>query len=407
MNQLKAAMKHTGDATLLRKVNASAVLRMIHEQGPISRSEVARRLHLSPATITRIVNVLLEDQLVVEGSPSLSPQGRRPVLLEFNPRASLVIGVYIHRNMIGALSDLNGEILERRVVPSVGGEAGVERLTEVIRDLHQLSTSYGPPVRGVGIGAPSITLFEKGEVIWAPTLGWRNLPLKARLEEALDLPVFVENEVNLIALGESWRGAGRDVDNLVCISLGEGIGAGLVLGGQLYRGAHCAAGEVGYMIPNERSLGRKYDQYGCLEGLAGSAGIVRRALTRLGAGEESVLRRQESADSSSLTVEAVLSAAREGDQLAQSVVSETVDFLSIAVANLICVLDPDRIVISGDLADFGDLFVEPIRARVTEVLPLVPEIVLSELKMDAAVLGALAIALHETDSGLFVGPSQV
>jgi glucokinase len=189
--------------------------------------------------------------------------------------------------------------------------------------------------------------------------------------------------------------------------LGEGIGAGLVLGGQLYRGAHCAAGEVGYMIPNERSLGRKYDQYGCLEGLAGSAGIVRRALTRLGAGEESVLRRPESADSSSLTVEAVLSAAREGDQLARSVVSETVDFLSIAVANLICVLDPDRIVISGDLADFGDLFVEPIRARVTEVLPLVPEIVLSELKMDAAVLGALAIALHETDSGLFVGPSQV
>ena len=223
MNQLKAAMTHTGDATFLRKVNESAVLRMIHEQGPISRSDIARGLHLSPATITRIVNVLLEDQLVVEGSPSLSPQGRRPVLFEFSPHASLVIGVYIHRNMIGALSDLNGEIPERRVVPSVGGEAGVQRLTELIRDLHQLSTSCGPPVRGVGIGAPSITVFEEGEVIWAPTLGWRKLPLKTRLEKELDLPVFVENEVNLIALGESWRGAGRGVNNLVCTSLGEGM----------------------------------------------------------------------------------------------------------------------------------------------------------------------------------------
>jgi DNA-binding Lrp family transcriptional regulator len=118
-------VKHTGDASLLRRVNQSAILDMIREQGPISRSDVARRLDLSPATVTRIVNTLLAHQLVKECGPSYTRSGRRPVLLEFNPHSNLIIGVYIHRNMIGAVSDLNGNILERRVVPSVPGEAGV------------------------------------------------------------------------------------------------------------------------------------------------------------------------------------------------------------------------------------------------------------------------------------------
>jgi glucokinase len=247
------------------------------------------------------------------------------------------------------------------------------------------------------VGAPSIVEFEKGTVVWAPTLGWRDLVLKARLEEVLGLPVFVENEVNLIALGESWRGAGRGVQNLICISLGAGIGAGIVLNKQLYRGSHDAAGEVGYLIPNQSYLGQTYNQYGCLESLAGSTGIVERASARLVQGEPSVLRERIGLDLAQLTVEMVLSAARQGDPLALSVLNETLDYLSIAVASLVCILDPDRIVISGDLAEFGDLFIEPIRSRLQGALPQMPEIILSELQVDAAVLGALAIALFKTD----------
>lgn len=393
---------HAGDATFLRRVNQAAVLELIREQGPISRSEIARRLHLSPATITRIVNDLLGNGIVLEGGPVHSQYGRRPVLLEFNPRASLIIGVYVHKNMMGALSDLNGKILERRVLPSVPGEDGVQRLIALVEELLQLSRDYGPPVRGVGIGAPSIVSFETGTVIWAPTLGWRNLPLKTRLEEAFDLPVFVENEVNLIALGESWQGAGQGESNLICISLGAGIGAGIILNGQLFRGSHDAAGEVGYIIPNETCLGREYVEYGCLESLAGSMGIVARASVRLATGQPSVL----GDDSSKLTAEKVLAAAREGDPLAQSVLNETLDYLSIAVANLSCILDPDCIVISGDLAEFGDLFVEPVRLRLQGAIPHIPDLVLSELGTDAAVLGALAIALYKTDGGVFVRKTQ-
>jgi glucokinase len=308
--------------------------------------------------------------------------------------------------MMGALSDLNGEILERRVVPSVPGEAGVERLIALVEDLHQASREYGLPVRGVGIGAPSVVTFEAGTVVWAPSLGWRNLPLKTRLEDTLHLPVFVENEVNLIALGESWQGAGQGLRNLICISLGAGIGAGIILNGQLYRGSHDAAGEVGYIIPNETCLGRTYDEFGCLESLAGSTGIAGRAGARLANGEPSALNGEENIDPSDLTAEMVLSAAKERDPLAESVLNETLDYLSIAVASLICILDPDCIVISGDLAEHGDLFIEPIRSRLKGAVPHMPDIVLSELRTDAAVLGALAIALYKTDSGVLVRKTQ-
>lgn len=395
---------HTGDATLLRKVNESAILELIRERGPISRSELARLLHLSPPTITRIVNPLIEAGLVLEGDPGDSKGGRRPILLTFNSRASLIVGVYVGQNLVGALADLNGEIFERRTLPSLPGEEGIARLIEFIRELCQSAAHYGAPLRGVGVGVPSITLFAEGIVTWAPSFGWRDLPLKHRLEEALDVPVFIENSVNLITLGESWRGAGRGLRNLLCIQIGDSIGAGLILNGQLYRGSDYAAGEIGYTIPNEQFLGRTYDDYGCLEGLAGSSGIVRRTRQRVEAGELSTLT---PADMVKLTVEMVLSAARAGDMLAQAVVQETVDYLSIAVANAAAIINPDRIIIGGDLAEFADLFVEPVRARIQGLIPVAPEISLSDLGLDAAVLGAVATALRQTSDWLFVQRQRV
>ena len=242
--------------------------------------------------------------------------------------------------------------------------------------------------------------------MWAPSLGWRRLPLKARVEQAVGLRVFVENEVNLIALGESWRGAGQDVDNLVCISLGPGIGAGIVLNGLLYRGTHNAAGEVGYMLPGTDFLGRVYDDYGCLEGLAGCVGIVQRARQLLTNGQPSSLRTRWTSGDAEFTADAVLQAARQGDALALGVVDQISDYLSLVVANAVCVLDPDRIVISGDLVTYADLFVERIQRRLSGALPHMPDLVVSELRMDAAVLGALAMALFETDGGLFVQQMQ-
>lgn len=400
-------LDRTGDATLLRRVNESAILDLVREDGPISRSEIARRLHLSASTVTRIVNVLIGEDLLLESEEGNSSGGRRPILLTLNHRSSLIVGVYVGQNMLGALADLQGTILERRVVPSQPGEEGVDQLEGLIRELIDAAEQLGIRVRGVGVGAPAVTDFANGVVRWAPALGWRDLPLRQMLEEALGVPVFVENEVNLIALGESWRGAGQGMRNLLCISLGAGIGAGLILDGRLYRGTRYASGEVGYIVPDRTFLGGTCDRYGCLESLAGSDGIVQRTLSRLDGDSSSPLSALIDEDPALLTVEKVLAAARDGDGLAREVVAETVDYLSIAVANLACILDPDRIVISGELADFGELFIEPILERIGGLVPELPELVVTELKMDAPVLGAVAIALRQTSGKIVVQTARL
>jgi predicted NBD/HSP70 family sugar kinase len=396
-------VNHAGDATLLRKLNESAVLELIRRDGPITRSDVSQRLHLSLPTITRIVTDMIEENLVRELPAADSRGGRRPSLLEFNYRANLVIGVYVGKRTIGALADLDGKIIERRSVLSLPGEAGIEHLIALIGELHDHAASLGLTVRGAGVGVPSIVTYPAGIVALAPGLGWRNLALKQRLEGAFPFPVLVENEVNLIALGESWRGAGQGIRNLVCISLGTGIGAGLVLGGQLYRGARSAAGEIGYLVPDTHYLGKRANGFGTLESLADRNALARRALALLASGAPSSLA---VASGQELSAEQVLEAAREGDSVARTAVSETLDYLCIAIANLACIVDPERIVLSGDLAEYAGLLVDPIRSRIEGLVPAMPEIVVSELRMDAAVLGAVAIVMRETSDALFVHPSR-
>lgn len=389
------------DSTLLRRVNESALLELLREEGPIARSELARRLHLSPATVTRIVAEMIEQGTVLERSAGDSTGGRRPTLLEFNARASLIVGVYVGGQYTsGALADLDGEILARRALPTLPGDAGVRQLVSVIRALLDEAAELGICVRGVCVGAPSVVTHPGGEVLLAPSLGWRNLPLRRILEEQIGLPTFVENEVNLIALGERWRGAGQGLGTIVCLSLGAGIGAGIVLDGRLYRGSHHAAGEVGYVIPSERFLGGVYSLYGCLEGLAGYEGIVRRTREAIRNGDKSTL------PAGALSVGDVLKAARDGDPAARFVLDETIDYLTIAVANLACILDPDRVILSGEMADYGDLLLEPIRARMQGLVPVVPDIVLSELKIDALTLGAVVAALRATSGSVQVTASR-
>ena len=401
-----ADVNHTGDATLLRKVNESAVLEQIRRHGPLTRSEVARRLHLSLPTITRIANELLETSLIVESSSAGSSGGRRPGLLAFNARANLIIGVYVGHRMVAALADLNGEIIERRSQTARSGEAGLQQLIDLIKDLRRQADALGLSVRGVGVGAPSIVSFPEGVVAWAPGLGWRDLPLKPILETALGLPVFVENEVNLLTVGESWLGAGRGIRRLVCVSVGTGVGAGLILDGQLYRGARGAAGEIGYIVPNESYLGRQVNGFGALECLADRNALVARGCVHMRSSGHSALNDLCGSDPSRLTAEMVLDAARAGDPLASAAVSEVADYLSIAIANLVCVVDPERIVLSGDLATYADMFAKPVCERIQGLVPTMPEIVASKLGMDAAVLGAVAIAMRETSDALYIQPSR-
>jgi glucokinase-like ROK family protein len=385
-------MRQTGTVSLLRSINRSAILDLIRENSPIARSQIAQQLAISLPTVMRIVDELIAEDLVHSHGSAEFTGGRPRPLLEFNGQAYAVVGVDLGgTKMFGTLADLNGSVQHEVYIPH--GEAGtddcLERLCELIERLLDAPRPPGQRVRGVGVGVPAITLTPEGIVTWAPSLGWRDLPLKKILADRFAMPVVVENDVNLAALGEWGFGAGRGTQNMVCIAVGTGIGAGIIIGGALYTGHNQAAGEIGYLPPSREYLGCCFDQFGALENLASGPGIAARARQLL---EQEGL----SVPTEELSAEDVFNAARRGEAWARQVVGDTVDYLSLAIAGVSSLLNPELVILGGGVARSADLLIEPILGRLQGVVPFVPRLVASSLGRRAATMGAIMLVLHAT-----------
>lgn len=383
----------------MRSLNRAAVLELIRQQGPLTRSEIADQLQLSLPTVVRIADELTAEDFVTALDEAQSTGGRPATLLAFNGNAYAAIGVDLGGSkMFGTVADLTGRIQQEVYLPwqNSASTDHLGQLRQLIERLMDAPKPAGQELRGIGIGAPGVTLRPEGVVTWAPSLGWRNLPLKEILSQQFDVPVFVENDVNLAALGEFGFGAGRGARSLVCISVGTGVGAGVVLDGSLYRGFNQAAGEVGYCVPGIEFLGQTYEQFGALESLASATGIVKRARAALESTENPSLPDE------ALTAEGVFDAARGGERWAQDVVDKTVSYLALAIANVSSLLDPETVVLGGGVARSADLLIDPILQRLKGTIPNVPTIVASQLDRRAAVMGAIMIVLYGTTEDLVV-----
>jgi glucokinase len=381
-------------ASAMREINRSAILEIIRQESPIARSTIAGRLDVSLPTVMRIVDQLIEEGFVrLHGSSEWSG-GRRRSLLEFNGNGFVVLGVDLGgTKMYGAISDLSGKIIEEMDAGRHGttGEESYNRLVTLIDTLLASPKLQERKVRGIGIGAPGITLHKEGIVKWAFTLNWQDFPLKARLAERYGLPIIVDNDVNLAALGELWFGAGQNAQNMILVAIGTGIGAGIIISRALYRGSREASGEIGHMIPGREFLGKDYLDFGALESVASGTGIAERARIILNSN-------QKQTSGNKLLAEDVFEAARKNQDWAWSIISEVVDYLAIAIANLSVTFDPELIVLGGGVARSADLLVEPILNRIKKAIPTPPEIVVSSLGLRAAAMGAVTNVLHNTDN---------
>lgn len=385
-------MRQSATTGLMRNINRSAILELIRENSPIARAQIARKLNMSLPTVMRIVDDLMDEDLVRLCGVDESTGGRPSPLLEFNGNAYAVVGVDLGgTKMFGTVADLAGAIQYELYKPHADGSDPrdyLEQLCQFIETLLDAPRPSGQRIRGIGVGAPGLTLSPEGVVTWAPSLGWRDLPLQAMLSERFDMPVLVENDVNLTALGELGFGAGRGARNLVSIAVGTGIGAGIIIGGALYRGHNQAAGEVGYLLPGGEFLGRRYDQFGALESLASGTGVADRACQ--------LLKQKGLPIPGELSAHDVFAAARDGEAWAQQVVSETVDYLSLAIASVSALLDPEVIILGGGVARSADLLIEPILRRIEGGVPFVPRLVASSLGRRAAAMGAIMLVLNAT-----------
>jgi glucokinase len=381
-------------ANEMRGINRSAVLDIIRREGPISRTQVAEELHISLPTVMRIAEELITEELVKPTGTKEWSGGRKRSLLEFNAHEHLTIGVDMGGSKIyGAVADMAGTILTETVSTrhNTKGTASYDLIVDMIEQLLGFARGTGHKIRGIGVGAPGITYYEEGVVQWAPSLDWRNFPLKEKLQNQFHMPVILDNDVNLAALGEMWFGVGVNLKNLVLITIGTGIGAGIVLDGAVYRGSHLTAGEIGFMLPDKSYLGSKREGFGSLESLASGVGIAER-------GRQALHGKWPNEKLAALTAEDVFKAYRSGEAWAQPVVLETIDYLAQMIVSVSVCLDPDVIVLSGGVSQAADLLIEPILKRIEGVTPIPPHLVSSHLGHRAAIMGAIINLLHNTSN---------
>jgi N-acetylglucosamine repressor len=384
----------TGSFQWMKSLNKSTILNMIRMHGPISRAEIAKLTGLTPPTVTNIVGELLESGLVVESSLGESTGGRKPIMLRINASRFRVIGIHVRSDRLEAASaQLDGVIkhhCRRELTDQPDRETFLRALRDITEEAMKEARSLDLPVLGIGVGMHGLVDPFKGESIFAPHFGLRHVPIRAALEKATGLPVEVENDVRAIALAESWFGEGRDLADFVCVNVDTGIGAGIFLNRELYRGSAFSAGELGHTIVDPDGPPCRCGNHGCLEALADERAIVERAKHTPGLKEKVKY-------ASGLSLRDVIAMAESGEEEAGRILSDAGYWLGIGIANLVNLLNPARVILHGGVARAGDRIMGPLRetvqsrAHAAKAKPV--SIVVSCLGDRAAVMGAFTLAL--------------
>lgn len=359
----------SGNRQLIREINKSLVLSIVRKHAPISRTDISQVTNLSLATVSGITGELINQGLIYELEGGTSTGGRPPILLALNQQAGYVIGIKVtETQVVAALTDLGAEIVERRATPLGNDpdrrpESVVAVLAETIEGLRAMHPERR--IFGVGVGMAGVIDRRNGVCRFSPFFRWRDVPLGPMLEKRLGLPVVLENDANTLTMAEKWFGAGVGVSDFLVITLGRGVGMGMVLNGQLYRGGGGGAGEFGHivMVPDgpQCDCGKR----GCLEALVSDPAIVRRMRAALGLdpsdASASFLSGSRHALTDALTLEEATTLARQGDATAQSIFAAAGRTLGMAIADLVNIFNPPLIVVGGEGARAFDLMTAPLQ----------------------------------------------
>ncbi|MFI5035017.1 MAG: ROK family protein [Acidimicrobiales bacterium] len=341
--------------SLLRDINVSLLIELVRRAGSISRADLARQSQLSAPTVSAIIDQLMKRGIVVETTTAPSSGGRPPVLLTVDPKAGYVVGIKLRGDgLTTVVCDLDAQIVAsaEHYVPLVGDPvAAIEAIEQETRRVLRDAAVSPSKVLGVGIGLSGVIETSEGVCKFSHLLQWRDVELAEPLRQRLGLPVWVENDVNTLAVAEKWAGDALTASDFVTLSVGRGIGLGIVVNRSLYRGAHGASGEFGHMIVEPGGPRCECGRFGCLEAMVGEGALRRRVSERKGY--------DVSRDELQLLVEM-------DDASALEVIDSAGRKLGLAVANVVTLLNPELLIICGEGTALGAPFIDPIVTAVRE-----------------------------------------
>ena len=352
----------------VKTFNKHALVDLIRFAGRgVARTDIAQELGLTRASVTMIINDLIESGIILEMESRSTRSGRPPVVLDINPKCGLAAAIDMGATHIRvAVGDFSAQILEEAEEPFRIADGPEQCLEEGDRALRSVLEKRGLKISdlsAIGLGVPGPVITDTGMVMAPPIMpGWDRFPIRATLENRWKVPLALNNDANFGAVGEWVFGAGRGEKNIAFIKVGSGIGAGLIINRQVFGGTTGSAGEIGHLTIDENGPLCSCGNHGCLEAFAGGHAIELQAKKLVESGKRTLLSDVNQA----ITVREVAEAARRGDLAAQEILHRSGTFIGIAVAGLINLVNPSVVIVGGGVAEVGDLLTAPIRKVVRE-----------------------------------------
>jgi glucokinase-like ROK family protein len=379
------------------------VIRALRRQGRISRTEISNITGWSKAKASQEIRSLVDKGYLVEFGEGISQGGRKPRLLRINNQLGYIVGIDIGATSMDiALADVTGSILQRQSEPTdvkLNPEAVLGRCSELLLELLQVQGVTPAQILGIGVGVPGPVNFARGVLVAPPLMPeWENFLIRDFFKKTFTSAfVVVDNDVNIMALGEQRAGDGTGVDHFIFIKIGTGIGAGIISNGKIHRGSDGSAGDIGHICVNKEGPLCACGNKGCLEAMAAGPAIMSKALEAARNGSSAALRQIQESKGGVIRPEDVNAACREGDQAALDIIRDSGQMIGDVLASLVNFFNPSHIFIGGGIANFGNhLLVAIRRAVLHRSLPLATthlSIKFSKMGSNAGVVGAISLAL--------------
>ena len=370
-----------GNPSTSRALNRRLILNLLRNRGPLSRAEIATITGLSPAAVTFVVTELIEEKLVIEGMAQAGATGRRPVPVDINYDGHMAVGFKLRHDRIDCiLTDLATTPLASFdvPVPDTRPETMVETIVAAIPKLLDVAGRTGLPVLGIGVAIPGEVDAVNGICVQSPRFGWYNLDFPKLLGEQVHVPVWIDDDISAFTVAQRLFGAGRNHRNFATVAVGTGVGASLVIAGEIYHGSHGLAGKMGHIITMPEGRLCECGRRGCLQAHTNEAAMMDAWSARRG--------------STAVSREQFAAAVEAGDDDALRVMAEAGELIGRHLADLVNLFDPEVLIAGGEAMQFGDAILEPIRQSMARYVFLNTPEVLPDWIPGSWARGAAALA---------------